>query len=241
MGSAIEVKNLAKNFGKVKAISNASFDIEIGKITGYIGPNGAGKTTTINILNGIVDKDEGEISIFGEKYDKNSEKFKYKMGYVPETQYIYQHLTLLEYLVFVGKIYNIAKNKLREKIDHYLDFFELGSSKNSIISSLSKGNKQKLLIISGILHDPDIIFFDEPMNGLDINGQFKFKDLLQDFKKHNKTIVYSSHIIEIIEKYAEKIIIINKGKILFSGTIDELLDKTKKSAFDEAFLSIVHD
>ncbi len=239
MEYAIEIHDLVKSYGKKPALDGVTFNIKKGNLTGYIGPNGAGKTTTINIIMGIIEKDEGSVKILGQEVSKKNIELKRLIGYVPESPYMYKALTPDEYLNFVGKMYDMDNSLLKKRIDYYMDFFQLGEYRKQLIHSLSKGNIQKTLIISGILHDPEIYFLDEPINGLDINGQHKFKQLLADLIKKGKTVVYSSHIVEIVEKLSKDIIIIDGGKIKFQGEMQTFIENNNKTNLEDALLDVL--
>ncbi|MCD6579076.1 ABC transporter ATP-binding protein [bacterium] len=239
MEYAIEIKDLEKSYGKKPALDGVTFNIKKGHLTGYIGPNGAGKTTTINIIMGIIEKDKGSVKIFGEEISNKNIELKRLLGYVPETPYMYRALTPYEYLTFVGKMYDMDKETLKKRIDHYMEYFQLSEYEKQLIHSLSKGNIQKTLVISGILHDPEIYFFDEPVNGLDINGQYKFKQLLSELINKGKTVVYSSHIVEIVEKLSKDIIIIDRGKIQFQGEMTTFIKNANKNNLEEALLDVL--
>ena len=241
MEYALEIKDLKKSYGSNIALDGVSFNVKKGHLTGYIGPNGAGKTTTINIIMGIIEKDKGSVKILGQELNKNSIELKRLLGYIPETAYMYRSLTPYEYFNFVGKMYDMDKEILKKRIEDYMEFFQLGDYKKQLIHSLSKGNIQKTLIISGILHDPEIYFFDEPINGLDINGQHKFKQLLGDLIKRDKTVIYSSHIVEIVEKLSKDIVLINHGKIKFQGKIKTFIKSTNKDNLEDALLDVLGD
>ena len=232
---------MCKSYNDKLVLDHISFNVKQGELTGYIGPNGAGKTTTINIIMGIVEKDEGDVYILGEKIGKKNLEIKRRLGYVPETPYMYKALTPIEYFYFIGTMYDIDRENLKKRIDYYVEFFELGDFTKQLIHTLSKGNIQKTLIISGILHDPDIYIFDEPINGLDVNGQFRFKQLLSDLIKKGKTVLYSSHIVEIVEKLSKNIIVLDKGKIKYEGLLRDLIKNYKKENLEEVLLEVLNN
>jgi ABC-2 type transport system ATP-binding protein len=229
--SQIIIRNLRKSYGKGdnknEVLKGINIDINPGQIIGYIGPNGAGKSTTVKILCGILPGYEGDIRIFGKDLKKDSLEIKKNIGYVPETGALYDLLTPREYLNFIGILYNINKTKLESRIENLLSFFGMEKYSNQRMDTFSKGMKQKILIISGIINNPDIIFLDEPLSGLDANAVILVKDLLIRLAKDGKTIFYCSHLMDIVEKVSDRIILINNGIVIADGSFNEL--KTEKS------------
>jgi len=229
--SQISIRNLRKSYGKgnnkIEVLKGINIDINPGQIIGYIGPNGAGKSTTVKILCGILPDFEGEVRMFGKDLKKESLEIKKNIGYVPETGALYDLLTPREYLNFVGTLYKINKTKLGSRIDNLLSFFGMEKYSDQRMDSFSKGMKQKILITAGIINNPDIIFLDEPLSGLDANAVILVKDLLIRLAKDGKTIFYCSHLMDIVEKISDRIILIDNGIVLADGRFDEL--KTEKS------------
>ncbi len=240
MNPAVKLTNTCKKFGTKTALDGISFEIPKGKITGYLGPNGAGKTTTLNIICGVIAMDSGSVSIAGSEIPGDG-SYKSRIGYVPENQMMYQQLTVKEHLVFAGKLYGIDRGVLKERIDRMLEDFGLQDQKDHPIQKLSKGNKQKTLIACGLIHEPEILFLDEPLNGLDIESQFKFKEFLKEYLQKGNTVLYSSHIMEVIERMTERIIIISKGRIRFDGMINDLVASYGGISFEEAFMKKINE
>jgi ABC-2 type transport system ATP-binding protein len=208
-------------------LKGINLEINPGQIIGYIGPNGAGKSTTVKILCGILSDFEGEITVFGKDLRNESLEIKKRIGYVPETGALYDLLTPKEYLNFIGTLYDIKKVKLDSRISNLLAFFGMETHSNQRMDTFSKGMKQKILIIAGIINNPDILFLDEPLSGLDANAVILVKDLLIRLSKEGKTIFYCSHLMDIVEKISDRIILINNGIVYADGTFDEL--KTEKA------------
>lgn len=229
--SQIIIRNLRKSYGKgndkIEVLKGINIEINHGQIIGYIGPNGAGKSTTVKILCGILPDFEGEVRMFGKDLKKESLEIKKNIGYVPETGALYDLLTPREYLNFVGTLYKINKTKLGSRIDNLLSFFGMEKYSDQRMDTFSKGMKQKILITAGIINNPDIIFLDEPLSGLDANAVILVKDLLIRLAKDGKTIFYCSHLMDIVEKISDRIILIDNGIVLADGSFDEL--KTEKS------------
>jgi ABC-2 type transport system ATP-binding protein len=230
--SQIIVRNLKKSYGKKDAenevLKGINLTINPGQIIGYIGPNGAGKSTTVKILCGILPDFEGEVTIFGKDLKKESLEIKKRIGYVPETGALYDLLTPNEYLSFIGTLYGLDKDKLESRTANLLSFFGMEKHADQRMDTFSKGMKQKILIIAGIINNPDILFLDEPLSGLDANAVILVKDLLISLAKDGKTIFYCSHLMDVVEKISDRIILINNGLVIADGTFDEL--KTEKTA-----------
>lgn len=219
----ISVKQLTKTYpGDIIALNDISFEIGKGEICGYIGTNGAGKSTTVKILIGVLDFDNGDVMVNDINVKKDAFEVKKIVGYVPETPNLFNALSPKEYLEFIGTVRDIERAKLRHRIENFSEVFGFNDQMNDSIGNLSKGNKQKVLITSALLHNPEVIFLDEPLNGLDANSIFIFQDLLTFLVSKGKTIFYCSHLLDTIEKVSTKIILLDEGRIVFDMKIDEL-------------------
>ena len=218
----ITVRHLVKRYGEKTVLNDISLDIYPGQIIGYIGPNGAGKSTTVKILTGIIQEYEGAVNVFGKDLRENILEVKSKVGYIPELAELYDLLTPREYLSFVGKLYHLHDDIIEERSRKMLDSFSLLGNIDQRMDSFSKGMKQKVLITSGLLHNPSIVIMDEPLSGLDANAVILVKELLQALKQEGKTIFYCSHMMDVVEKVSDRIVLINNGSIMADGTIDEL-------------------
>jgi ABC-2 type transport system ATP-binding protein len=229
--SQIIIRNLKKSYGKGdkknEVLKGINLNINPGQIIGYIGPNGAGKSTTVKILCGILPDFEGEITIFGKDLKKESLEIKKHIGYVPETGALYDLLTPMEYLRFIGTLYGLDKDKIESRTTNLLSFFGMEKHADQRMDTFSKGMKQKILITAGIINNPDIIFLDEPLSGLDANAVILVKNLLTNLAKDGKTIFYCSHLMDVVEKISDRIILINNGIVVADGTFEEL--KTEKA------------
>lgn len=217
----IQTHQLSKTY-KSRVLNNINLSIAPGEIIGYIGPNGAGKSTTIKILTGIIPDFEGEASVLGLDVRKDILEIKKQIGYIPENASLYDTLTPLEYLQFVGQLYKLDHNQIIKKAKELLNLFELGNYVDSRMTTFSKGMRQKVLLIAGMIHNPAILFLDEPLSGLDANAVILVKEILSQFKRSGKTIFYSSHLMDVVEKISDRIMIINKGEMIANGTFDEL-------------------
>lgn len=236
MEPIVSIKDLKMHYNTEDVLKGINLDIYQGQIIGYIGPNGAGKSTTVKILLGILNDYSGEIKIFGKDISKGDISYKKRIGYVPETAEVYDSLTAYEYLTFIGEIYGLDHDVVNEKAKKLMSLFGLEEGVyHSRISSYSKGMKQKLLIISSLLHNPDILFFDEPLSGLDANSVMIFKEILSELASQGKTIFYSSHIMEVVEKISSRIVLLNSGQVVADGTFEELKEKCKEGSLEEIF------
>ncbi len=218
----ITTQNLSKSFTTTKVLNNINLSINAGEIIGYIGPNGAGKSTTIKILCGIIHEFHGEASVLGMDVRKDILEIKHQIGYIPENAALYDTLTPLEYLHFIGQLYKLERSQVDKKAKELLGVFDLGNYSESRMTTFSKGMRQKVLLIAGMIHNPSLLFLDEPLSGLDANAVILVKEILSQLRKSGKTIFYSSHIMDVVEKISDRIIIINKGEVIANGTFAEL-------------------
>jgi len=222
MEPIITVRNLTKVYGDKRVLSDINLDIYPGQIIGYIGPNGAGKSTTVKILTGIITDYEGKVTIEGKLLRDNVLYIKGITGYVPELAELYDLLTPNEYLTFIGKLHHMPDALIAERSEKMLASFGLGTNIHQRMDSFSKGMRQKVLLTSGLLHNPQIVILDEPLSGLDANAVIMVKELLQMLKAEGKTIFYCSHMMDVVEKVSDRIVLIDGGRIIADGTIDEL-------------------
>ena len=234
---AIDIKDLKFRFSLASGyvLDGLNFKVYPGEIVGYIGPNGAGKTTTIKLILNLLEFVEGSITVLGTNIKEDKTEYKYKIGYVPEHGELYDNLTGYELLKFFGEIYKVDEEALEKKIIKMTLLYKINENLHERISSYSKGMKQKLLIICSLLHNPDILFFDEPLNGLDANSVQIFKDIISMLAKEGKTIFYSSHIMDVVEKISDRIILLNKGRVVADGTFEELKAQNETGSLEGIF------
>jgi len=238
----ISVKNLTKKYSpEITALDNISFETDKGEICGYIGTNGAGKSTTVKILTGVLEFDSGQVFINDIDVKKDPFEVKKIIGYVPETVNLFNSLSPKEYLEFTGTIRDIDSKVLKKRIENFSEMFDLTELLNESIGNLSKGNKQKVLITSALLHNPDVIFFDEPLNGLDANTIFVFHDLVSFLISKKKTILYCSHLLNTIEKVSSKIILLDKGKIVLDMKTEDLKNSENYTDLEDLFRNLRSD
>lgn len=224
----ISIKDLEMTFGSNQVLKGVNLKVGKGEIIGYIGPNGAGKSTTIKIILGLLEGFKGEVQIFGKPIN-DSIDYKGKIGYVPETSDIYDNLTAKEYLIFIGGLYGLERENIEKKAISLMKILGIEDVFESRISSFSKGMRQKVLIISSLIHNPDILFWDEPLAGLDANSVIVVKEILSKLAQNGKTIFYSSHIMEVVEKISNRILLISKGEIIADGSFEQLKEKSQGS------------
>lgn len=235
----LELKGITKKFTVIPAVNNVSFAVKPSEILGYLGPNGAGKTTTIKILVGLLEPTDGEIYFQGKNIKDNLYDYKKKIGYVPEEPEIYPHLSAYDYLLMVGRLRHIPEKILKEKIEQFMKLFRLSLDMHSSISSYSKGMVQKVLLSAALLHNPDVLFLDEPLSGLDVETSLIVKDIVQRLSREGKIIFYCSHILEVVEKICSRVIIIHKGKVVADDSVENLRDLMKLPSLEEIFNQLV--
>ena len=230
----LKIINLSKSYKNIKAIDNISMEVKEGEIFGFIGHNGAGKTTTIKSIVGIHDFEEGDILINSKSIKKNPLECKKEIAYIPDNPDLYEALTGIGYLNFIADIFKVDKKIREEKIKYYSEKFEIDKALGDLISSYSHGMKQKLAIISALIHSPKILILDEPFVGLDPKASFTLKEIMRDFCNRGGCIFFSTHVLEVAEKICDKIAIIKDGKLISCGSIDEVKgDKSLENIFME--------
>jgi len=215
----LKVENVSKHYGDFTAVSNLSFDVRAGRVFGFLGPNGAGKTTTIRMIVGINYPDEGKIEFFG---DKISSELQNRIGYLPEERGLYKKMKIVDQLRYFAALKNVPSKTADERIDFWLKRMNLSDWKKKKTTDLSKGMQQKIQFISTVLHNPDLLILDEPFSGLDpVNVEFMM-DVITEFKTQEKTIIFSTHLMETAEKLCDDIILINKSRKVISGSLREV-------------------
>ena len=234
----LRITDLKKSYDTTEVLKGVTFQVNRGQIIGYIGPNGAGKSTTVKIMLGIEEVYTGGVEIFGKDISDGDFEYKRKIGYVPEVAEVYDNLTAHEYLTFIGELYGLEFALVEYKAKRLMELFGIGEVYHSRIVSYSKGMRQKLLIISSLLHNPELLFFDEPINGLDANSVMVFKEILAQLAAQGKTIFYSSHIMDVVEKISSRIILLNDGKIAADGSFDELKQTNKEGSLEAIFTQL---
>ena len=240
MTKAIEVENLVFRYHLTEALHRISFSVESGEVVGLLGPNGAGKSTTLKILTGILSPGEGRVIINGFSLPEQNLEAKRIIGYVPESANLYESLTAQEYLELIGRLREIEERALQTKILTLLETFEISRQRFSRLATFSKGMRQKVLIAGALLHDPPVLLLDEPLTGLDVSASLIVKDLLSALSREGKTILYSSHVLDVVERVCDRVLIIHQGNLIADGTLDSLKNQTRGSTLEEVFRQLTH-
>ncbi len=231
----LDIKNLTKTYGDKKAVDSLSLHIAPGEIYGFIGHNGAGKTTTLKSVAGILQFDEGEIKIGGVSVKENPLECKKMLAYIPDNPDIYEFMTGIKYLNFVADIFGVGAKEREERIQKYADLFELTKDLAEPVSSYSHGMRQKLAVVSAWLHEPKLILMDEPFVGLDPKAAHTLKEMMREFCSKGNAIFFSTHVLEVAEKLCDKVAIIKNGRLIRSGTMEEVRGD---DSLEEVFLEL---
>lgn len=242
MNVLIDIQKLSKYYGRggmIKAVDSLDLTVYEGETFGLLGPNGAGKTTTVNLLNCIIKPTSGTATVCGYDILKNENDVKRVTGLLAESPGLYEKLSAHEFLEFMGALYDVPPAILPERIDDLLSLFELEERGDYLLESYSRGMKQKVLIAAALIHDPPIVFFDEPTSALDPRAALMVKDLIKGLaEKAGKTIFVCSHILPIVEELCDRIGIINEGRLIALGTVDEIISQTKTTTLEDAFITL---
>ena len=238
----ISVKNLSKTYSNgVVALNNISFNLEPSCITGYIGINGAGKSTTMKILCGMLLFDSGEVQVGDYRLPEDSTKVKEITGFVPESPELFNSLSVTEYFEFIKDIRNINQVEFNHRKEYFANLFDFTDYLSIPIGKLSKGNKQKVLIVSSIIHNPEIILLDEPLNGLDAFTILTFQDMVSKLSNKGKTVFYCSHLLDIMEKVSDRIIVLDKGEIKLNESKSNLKNSSEFKTLELLFQKLKED
>lgn len=234
----VEFRDVVFSYGREDVLHRISFDLHAGEVVGLLGPNGAGKSTSIKIMAGILTATDGAVSVFGLPMPQHAVEVKQGIGYVPETAALFESLTGQEFLELCGRLHGIPEESLQLRIAGILEAFQLTSDRVGRLDSYSKGMRQKILIASALLHDPELLLLDEPLSGLDVNSALLIKELLAALAEQGKTILYSSHVLDVVEKVCDRAIIIHQGHILADGPIEQLRASTGQASLEDVFRSL---
>ena len=237
--AVLEIKNYSKIYGgNKKAADNVSLVVEPGDIYGFIGHNGAGKSTTIRAIVGVLDFTDGEILIDGKSVKTDALECKRITAYIPDNPDLYENLTGIQYLNFVADVFDISAAEREERIKKYGDMFEITEALGDLISSYSHGMKQKVAIISALIHEPKLMVMDEPFVGLDPKAAFILKEIMHEMCRKGAAVFFSTHVLEVAEKLCNKAAIIKKGQLIASGTMEEL---THGQSLESVFMEVVNE
>ncbi len=234
MGS-LEISRLTKRYAGRAVVDDVSFTLRPGEILGYVGPNGAGKSTTVKMIVGLVEPSEGRILFDGRSILDDLPAFQRRLGYVPEEPNLYPFLSGREYLQLAGRLRSMRRKVLDAKIDEFLRLFGLWDDRDAAVSSYSKGMRQKILLSAALLHNPDVIIFDEPLSGLDVNTMIAVRELMRGLAGAGKIILYCSHVLDVMEKDCSRVVILRKGRVLADDTIEHLRQTMDQTSLEGVF------
>ena len=235
----LEAQHLVKRFYGAAVVDDVSFALRAGEVTGYLGPNGSGKTTTVRMLTGLIEPTSGSVTFRGTPIGDDLIAFRRRLGYVPEEPHLYPFLSGREYLELVGRLRELPERLLSDKIPAMLASLGLGDAAGQSISSYSKEMKQKVLICAALLHDPDVVIFDEPESGLDVGTALVLRHLVRHLAARGKAILYSSHILESVEKVCGKVIVLHRGRVVADASVQHLRTMMSRSSLEEVFSELV--
>lgn len=237
----IEIANLSKSYnkGSVKAVDDLTLTVNNGEIFGFLGPNGAGKTTTIKMMVGLLKPDSGNVTINGNSITENPLAVKKSFSFVPDSPEVYEKLTGIEYLNFMGDVYAVPAETRSKRLAYLLDLFSLSGAAGDLIQSYSHGMRQKIVLVGAMLHEPDLFILDEPMVGLDPRSSNNLKNYMREHCKAGKTVFFSTHILEVAEKLCDRIGIIHRGRLIACGSMDELKQMAaNRESLENIFLEL---
>lgn len=238
----LEIKNLTKKFGDKVAVDNIDLSVKSGEIYGFLGPNGAGKTTTIKMIVGMLMPDGGSINVDGIDAINDDVEAKRQIAYVPDSPEIYDIMTGRQYLNFIADVFELSDEERNKQIDRYAEVFEMKDNLDVMIAGYSHGMKQKIVIMGALIHSPKLLILDEPMVGLDAKSSFRLKEIMRALADEGRTVFFSTHVMEVAENLCDRIGIINKGKIIAVGTLDEIKAAAKDTgSLEKIFLELTDD
>ena len=235
----LRARRLSKYFTGVCAVKDVSFTIQPGEIVGYLGPNGSGKTTTARMLAGLLEPSSGTVEYGARDIHDDVVAFRRALGYIPEEPYLYPFLSGSEYLQLIGRLREIPEALLDKKIGAFLDLFGLSVAADQSIASYSKGMRQKIVISAALLHDPSVVLFDEPETGLDVTTTLALRHLVRTLAARGKAILYSSHILEVVERVCDRVIVLHKGNVVADDSIERLRTLLSRSSLEGVFSQLV--
>ena len=236
----LEALNLTKTFLGPPAVDGVSFTIGPGEILGYLGPNGAGKSTTVKMLTGLLEPTSGRVLFHGQDIRQDLKGFQRCLGYVPEEPHLYPHLSGREYLQLAGRLRGLPRRVLEPKMDDLLRLIGLWDDRHASLASYSKGMRQKILLLAALLHDPELLILDEPFSGLDVNAAMILRSLLHSFAARRKMILYSSHVLEVVEKVAHTVLILRKGRVVAHDSVARLREVMSESSLEGVFAQLTN-
>jgi ABC-2 type transport system ATP-binding protein len=236
----VDVRDLVFRYGATEVLHSISFRLNKGEIIGLLGPNGAGKSTTIKIIAGIISQTSGHVAVCGLSLPQSALAVKERIGYVPEAAGLFESLSGQEFLELSGRLHDVEEGTLQSRIASVLERFDLTKDRLRRLEAYSKGMRQKILIGAALLHNPQLILLDEPLTGLDVDAQILVKDLIAALAKDGRTILYSSHILEVVERICDRVLIIHNGDLVADASVQELRDSTRQSNLEDVFRQLTH-
>lgn len=235
----LEARHLLKRFSGITAVGDVSFVLRPGEIVGYLGPNGSGKSTTAKMLTGLLRPTGGQVLLDGRDIHEDLVGFRRRLGYVPEEPLLYPFLSGREFLQLMGRLRELPESLLDRKIDALIELFGLGGAADQSISAYSKGMKQKVLISAALLHDPDVLILDEPDSGLDVTMALVLRHLVQALAARGKAVLYSSHVLDLVEKLCARVIVLSRGRVVADDSVDGLRRLRASGSLEEVFGQLV--
>ncbi|MHC4404290.1 MAG: ABC transporter ATP-binding protein [Planctomycetota bacterium] len=231
----IRVEQLCKTYGSVPALRSIDFEVPAGQVCGYLGPNGAGKTTTVRILTGVLRQTSGAATVAGFNVAEEPLEVKRRIGYVPETGAVYSMLSVSEYMALVGALHDMEPDEIAARAEQMLDLFQIAQTADRRLDTLSKGMRQKVVVSAALLHDPEVVLLDEPLSGLDANAAVLVKDIVRGLAERGKAVLYCSHMLDVVERLCERVIILNRGRIIADGPTEELVSRAGRHTLEKLF------
>jgi ABC-2 type transport system ATP-binding protein len=237
----LEIKGLTKYYRNVPVVKDVSFTLAPGEVTGYLGPNGSGKSTTVKMITGLIEPSAGVVLLDGRDIRKDLTGFRRRLGYVPEEAIVYAYMTGLEYLQLIGRLRGLGEAEVTRKANDLLELLLLHPHRHSSISTYSKGMKQRVLIAAALLHNPDLLILDEPLSGMDVTSAQLFKFLLGELAARGKTILYISHVLEVVEKICARVVVIHRGQILANDSVERLREMMDLPSLADIFAELTEE
>jgi ABC-2 type transport system ATP-binding protein len=234
----LEVRLLTKTYSGIPVVKDVSFTIKPGEILGYLGPNGAGKSTTVKLLTGLIEPTSGEITFHGQDISRDIKSYQRRLGYIPEEAHLYPHLSGRECLQLAGRLRGLPRRVLESRIDELLRLVGLWEDRHSSLASYSKGMRQKILLLTALLHDPELLILDEPFSGLDVNAAMVLRSLLQTLAERGKMVLYSSHVLEVVEKVCHTVLILRKGQVVAHDSVHRLREMMSEPSLERVFAQL---
>jgi ABC-2 type transport system ATP-binding protein len=236
----VELDRVLFSYDRGEVLHEISFTLNQGEIVGLLGPNGAGKTTTVKIIAGILAPSSGRVTVCGLPLPEQAVAVKQRIGYVPEAAALFESLSGQEFLELSGRLHEVEEETLQHRIRSMLETFGLTSDRVSRLDTYSKGMRQKILIAAALLHNPDLVLLDEPLSGLDVDSSILVKDLLAALAADGKTVLYSSHVLDVVEKVCDRALIIHDGKLVADGSLESLKNSTQQTTLENVFRKLTH-